>query len=371
MKEVRVGIIGTGKALGNGQFGGIARLHLNGYRTCPGARLTGFYDAVPANARGWAKFHGVEDVPVYEDLDEFLRHVDAVSICTPNSTHRELALKCLRAGVAVLCEKPMTATLAEAREMAAEAARTGGIHMMGFSYRRVPAVLYTRELIQSGQLGELFWARMEFSGDRTAGEDIELEWRFQRRLQGHGALADFGSHCIDITRFILGEEAARVEAVTGSTRTCITHRRGPDGQPQPVDNDDVAAWVADLACGATVSYHVSRIGYGGFIIAEFAGSGGAIRWDGMRPDRVELRLKEHRGPYREPWQEVPVPERFLPQRPVFLQNPVELQIEEFVQAVREGRPAAPDFRAGLEVQQIIEAAARSAGTGQRVNPADL
>jgi len=369
--QVRCGIIGTGRYISPGNYGGIARLHLKGYLTTPDAALTGFYDVIPENAVGWAKQHGVSDVPVYTDLDEFLRHVDAVSICTPNSTHRELSRKCLEAGVAVLCEKPMTTTLAEGRAMAAEAEASGGTHMIGFSYRRVPAVLYTRELYQSGTLGELFWVRLQFSGDRTAGEEIGLEWRFQRDLSGNGAMADFGSHCIDITEFILGPVDGRIESVIGSAKTRIPARSAEDGAPRSVENDDTSAFIADLACGATASFQVSRIGYGGWIMFELAGSAGAIRWDGARPDRVELRLKQDRGPYLSAWQEVAVPPEFLPGRPAFLENPIELEVAEFVAAVRDGRKVRPDFADGARVQQVIEAVARACATGCRIRPNEV
>src|SRR6185369_12454255 len=150
--------------------------------------------------------------------------IDVVDICTPGDSHCEIALAALAAGKHVLCEKPLANTVEEARTMvaAAAAARSRGVRsMVGFNYRRVPAVAYMRELIATGRLGTIRHVRAAYLQDWIVDPDFPLVWRLQRERAGSGALGDIGAHIIDLTQFVTGQ---RITGVSGLTETFIKER---------------------------------------------------------------------------------------------------------------------------------------------------
>src|SRR6185295_3993375 len=111
---------------------------------------------VPERAQAFANKHGVEHAA--GDLDQLLDQVDAVSVVTPDRFHAEPSIATLRAGKHLLCEKPLTVTLAEARQVATEAqkaAKRGVIHMINFSYRSSAAMQHAIGLVAAGRLGEM------------------------------------------------------------------------------------------------------------------------------------------------------------------------------------------------------------------------
>ena len=127
--------------------------------------------------------------------------VDLVDICTPGDTHAEIAIAALEAGKHVLCEKPLANTVAEARAMAAaaERARAHGIRsMVGFTYRRVPAIALARQLVQEGRVGEIRHVRAQYLQDWLVDPESPLTWRLQKDRAGSGALGDTGAHIIDL-----------------------------------------------------------------------------------------------------------------------------------------------------------------------------
>ena len=143
--------------------------------------------------------------------------VDLVDICTPGDTHAEIAIAALEAGKHVLCEKPLANTVAEARAMAeaAERAKARGIRsMVGFTYRRVPAIALARQLVQEGRVGEIRHVRAQYLQDWLVDPESPLTWRLQKDRAGSGALGDIGAHIIDLTHFVTGERITGVSAVT-------------------------------------------------------------------------------------------------------------------------------------------------------------
>jgi len=141
----------------------------------------------------------------------------------PNAVHAEPTIAAAKAGKHVLCEKPLALDAAEAQRMWAEAESAGVVHMTGFNYRFVPAVRLAREILESGQLGDVvhFRARYLQSWGWEADESV---WRFDRAQAGTGAIGDLGAHIIDIARYLVGE----IDAVSAVVTTFVPGRRVDD-----------------------------------------------------------------------------------------------------------------------------------------------
>ena len=142
--------------------------------------------------------------------------VDLVDVCTPGDTHAEIAIAALDAGKHVLCEKPLANSVAEAEQMAAAAARAaerGVRSMVGFTYRRVPAIGLARQLVADGRLGEIRHVRAQYLQDWIADPAAPMSWRLEKDKAGSGALGDIGAHIVDLTQFITGQQLSGVSAL--------------------------------------------------------------------------------------------------------------------------------------------------------------
>ena len=142
--------------------------------------------------------------------------IDLVDVCTPGDTHAEMAIAALEAGKHVLCEKPLANSVAEAEAMAAAAERAAGHGvraMVGFTYRRVPAVSLARKLVADGRIGQVRHVRAQYLQDWIADPSAPMSWRLQKEKAGSGALGDIGAHIVDLTQFITGQTLTGVSAL--------------------------------------------------------------------------------------------------------------------------------------------------------------
>ena len=147
--------------------------------------------------------------------------VDIVDVCLPGHLHAEVAIAALEAGKHVLVEKPLANTVAEAEKMlvAAQAARERGVRsMVGFNYRRVPALALARDLVAAGRLGDVRQVKIAYLQDWLADAGAPMTWRMRRETAGSGALGDLASHAVDQVRFLLGQD---VVSVSGSAETFV------------------------------------------------------------------------------------------------------------------------------------------------------
>src|SRR5689334_14101081 len=156
--------------------------------------------------------------------------IDVVDICTPGDSHAEIAIAALEAGKHVLCEKPLANTVEEAEQMtaAAERAAADGVRaMVGFTYRRVPAIALARRLVAEGRIGEVRHVRAQYLQDWLADPSGPMSWRLEKDKAGSGALGDIGAHIVDLTQFITGDTIATVSGVLET----FVHQRpvAPDG----------------------------------------------------------------------------------------------------------------------------------------------
>jgi predicted dehydrogenase len=307
--------------------------------------------------------------------------IDLVDICTPGDTHHEIAVAALEAGKHVLCEKPLANTVAEAEEMAEAAARaaTHGVRaMVGFTYRRVPAIALARQLVAEGRIGEIRHVRAQYLQDWIADADAPLSWRLQKDRAGSGALGDIGAHIIDLTQFITSD---RITEVSGRLETFVkerplaTEHSGLSGTAStergPVDVDDAAAFLARFTGGALGVFEATRFATGrkNSIRIEINGAKGSLafdfedmnvlqHFDAEDPDetagfrRILVTAPTH--PYVAAW--------WPPGHGLGYEHAFTHQVVDLVTAIAEGKDPSPTFADGLQVQHVLAAVETSSDT---------
>jgi predicted dehydrogenase len=312
--------------------------------------------------------------------------IDVVDVVSPGSSHVEIAIAALQAGKHVLCEKPLANTVAEAEAMtaAADAARAQGVRaMVGFSYRRVPAIAFARQLVQDRRIGTVRQVRALYLQDWLADEDGPMTWRLDKSLAGSGALGDIGAHAIDLVEHVTG---ASLATVSGTLETFVTERPlmaegvGLSGTASSergqVTVDDAAFFTARLdggaADGAIGTFEATRYATGrkNGLTLEISGSEGAIQFDLEAMN--ELRLYESNAPAGEQgFRRILVTE---PEHPymaawwptghlIGYEHTFSHQVKDFVDAIVAGTDPSPSFADGLHVQRVLDAVERSAAAG--------
>lgn len=283
----------------------------------------------------------------------------------PNSLHLEPSLAAVAAGRHVLCEKPLARTASECRRLWIEARRAGVVHMCGFNLRFLPAVRLARELIEAGRLGELTHFRAHFLASSALSPDQRRTWRFDRGEAGSGAVADLGSHIVDLSRYLVGEPVA----VTAATRTFVTTRDG-----QGVDVDDAFAAVVEFSGGAIGTLEASRAAgrRSNACAFEVDGTRGSLGFDVKRLNELEVTAtrKESRRidvtgpghPFMELWW--PAPGHAIGWGESFVH-----ELRHFLAAVASKSPVRPhgaDFEDGYRCAVVCDAILEAAGSGRRV-----
>jgi predicted dehydrogenase len=198
--------------------------------------------------------------------------VDVVAVATPVEAHAEAVAAALRAGKAVLCEKPLAVDADEARELHELAEEAGVTHAVGFNYRYVPAIALAQELVAAGRLGQLRHYRGLYLQDYQV-----LGTQTRPSHGGAGAVLDY-AHLVDLLRFL----AAEPEALTARTATFVS------------PTEDQFAAVLDLPGGATATLEASRcaLGWKGRHRVELNGEAGSLWWDMEDPNRLHVFLLE-------------------------------------------------------------------------------
>jgi len=334
-------------------------------------------DAVAAAAEKWGWAESATDWREVVARDD----IDIVDIVTPGDSHAEIAIAALEAGKHVICEKPLANTAEEARLMAAaadaaaRAAERGVRSMVGFTYRRVPAVTFLRDLIAEGVVGTVQQVRAAYRQDWLVDPSMPLAWRLQKEHAGSGALGDIGAHIIDMTQFVTGQT---VDSVSGTIDTIVTERpllgagSGLSGTAAEgygkVTVDDVAIFTGRLANGALVSFEATRFATGrkNALTIEVSGDKGALAFD--LEDLNSLQFYDRTADSRtQGFAQVLVTE---PEHPYVsawwpaghmlgYEHGFSHQVVDLVTAIAEGTDPHPSFAEGLSVQRVLDAVERS------------
>ncbi|WP_327678590.1 Gfo/Idh/MocA family protein [Streptomyces sp. NBC_00467] len=306
--------------------------------------------------------------------------VQLVDVCTPGDSHAEIAIAALEAGKHVLCEKPLANSVAEAEAMTAAAERArarGQVAMVGFNYRRVPAIAYARKLIGEGRLGTLRHLRFTYLQDWLVDPEFPLTWRLQREHAGSGALGDLGAHIVDLAQYLAGEHLVGVSALSetfvrerpllAGASTGLSAAGGAERGPVTVD--DAALFTGRLASGALASFEATRMASGrkNALRLEINGELGAIAFDLERLNELSFHdntepaatagfrrilVTESEHPYLEAW--------WPPGHALGYEHTFTHQARDLVEAIATGRQPAPSFEDGLQVQRVLAAVEESA-----------
>ncbi|MDX6243599.1 MAG: hypothetical protein QOE76_1322 [Frankiales bacterium] len=329
-----------------------------------------------ANRLGWAS--------VETDWKRLLVRDDValVDVCTPGDSHAEIAIAALEAGKHVLCEKPLANSVAEAEAMvaAAETARGQGIRsMVGFNYRRVPAIALARKLVADGRLGTVRHVRAVYLQDWILDPQFPLVWRLQRERAGSGALGDLGAHIVDLAQFILGDLVTGVSALT---ETFIRERPLPQAssglsatgstERGEVTVDDAALFLARFGGGAVATFEATRFATGrknamrievngslGSLSFDFESMNDLLFFDQTLDDETagfrRILVTEPGHPYLSAW--------WPPGHLIGYEHSFTHEVRDLVDAIATGVDPTPTFADGLQVQRVLAAVEASAAAG--------
>ena len=304
--------------------------------------------------------------------------IDIIDIVTPGDSHAEIAIAALDAGKHVLCEKPLANTVEEAEAMADAAARAAarGIRaMVGFTYRRVPAVTFLRDLIAQGAVGRIAQVRASYRQDWLVDPEMPLAWRLQKEHAGSGALGDIGAHAIDLAQFVTGLKLERVSGVVDTIvkqRPLLGSGSGLSGTATAgygeVTVDDVAIFTGRFDNCVLGSFEATRFATGrkNALSIEVSGDTGALAfdledlntlsfYDRTKPNQTQgftrILVTEAEHPYVGAW--------WPAGHMLGYEHGFSHQVKDLVEAIVEGVDPHPTFAEGLQVQRVLAAVEQS------------
>lgn len=368
MKKLNIGMIGCGF---------MGRTHSNAF-----GKVTNFFD-VPYRpvlkticARSGDRARSFADRWGYESIETDWRKlvesadIDLIDIASPNDTHAEIAIAAAKAGKIVMCEKPLGRTPAESEAMVKAVEDAGVANMVWYNYRRVPAVMLAKQLIDDGRLGRIFHYRTVFLQDWTISSDLpqggEGLWRLDASVAGSGVTGDLLAHNIDTAMWLNGQ----IEEVTAMTETFIkTRKHTLTGKDEPVRIDDASAFLARFQNGSLATFEATRYarGHKALYTLEINGENGSIIWDLHDLHRLqyfdyrdESRLRGWRSihvsdsdhPYMKQW--------WVPGLQIGYEHTFIHQVADFLSGLGSGVAAAPNFREALLTDYVTDAVLQSA-----------
>ncbi len=299
--------------------------------------------------------------------------VDVVDISLPTHLHCEIAEAAAKAGKHLFCEKPAALTAAEAERMLAAAEKAGVVHYLNHNYRRAPAVMLAKQLIDEGKIGKIFHWRGAYQQSWGADPARLLNWKLRKATAGGGPWWDLGSHNVDLAHFLVGDIAS-VQAMM----TNFIKERPLEEDPAKmgeVEVEDAALVLAEFSDGAMGTFEMTRFATGrrNRHTFEIYGSEGALAWDLEDMNRLEfssnddaehcrgfrsILATEQMHPYAGNW--------WPPGHIIGYEHTFVNAVADFLQAIDSGDRITPDFRDGVRIMKVMEAGLESAETGRKI-----
>lgn len=364
MKKLGIGLVGSGF---------MGRSHAHAFRAAAGvfdlpvvpalellADVNDEVAAKAAKALGFARSTGDWKALVADPA------VDLVDITAPNALHKPIALAAIEAGKPVYCEKPLAPNALEAKQMADAAERKGVKTAVGFNYLKNPMVALAREIVASGEIGEVVSFRGIHAEDYMTDPLAPFTWRLDPS-GGHGVVADLGSHIISIARYVVGP----IESVAGQIATVTKARPVAPGakEMRAVEVDDEARALVTFASGATGSLEASWVAAGRKMTLAFevTGSRGTIAVDHERFNELKLYTTgQPKG--REGFKTILAgPEHAFykefcpaPGHQLGFNDIKTIEVRALMMALAGGPKFMPDFREAYEIQRVVDAIVQSA-----------
>ncbi len=370
MKKVRIGLVG---------FGFMGKTHLFSARNLPfyfgdglgcDAEVVAVCASSPSSAEKAAREFSIPRF--YTSAEELIRDstIDVIDICSPNPYHYAVAKAAILAGKSVLCEKPLTVTVAEAEELCTLSAEHDGICGTVFNNRFLSPVMRARQLIEDGCLGRILSFEFTYRHNSCIDPDRRAGWK-QDADFGGGTLCDLGPHVIDLCHYLCGE----LVRISGRGQIAYPTHLAPDGHEWRTNADEAFYLLCETANGAVGHITVSKLTQGANDDLSFSvyGERGTLSFSLMQPNYLEFydatapanargftRL-ECVGRYPSPatgFPTVKAPQGWLRGHIGCMAN--------FLSAVAAGHPCEPSFADGLYVQRVLAAAQVSAASGREV-----
>ena len=381
-KELRIGMIG---------YGFMGRTHSNAYK-----RLNDFFPVEhrpvlkAVCARNLEKAQAFADNWGYERVETDWRKlvaaddIDLIDIGSPNDTHYEIAMAAAKAGKMILCEKPLSMTLAQAEEMTKAVEEAKVPNMVWFNYRRVPAIALAKQIVDEGRIGRAFHYRATYLQDWTIAEDVPQGgaglWRLDASVAGSGVTGDLLAHSIDTAMWLNGA----ITRVVAKTETFVKERvHAVSGKKEPVTIDDACMFLAEFANGSMGTFESTRYARGrkNFNTFELNGADGSLYFDLEEPEYLQYfeYMQKQSGKKTEShltgWRKIHTtnPEHpymkhyWVPGTCIGYEHTFLNALADFVKGIETGVPVQPDFRNGMQTQKVCEAVIESARAGTWMN----
>jgi predicted dehydrogenase len=383
-KTLRVGMIG---------YRFMGKAHSNAWRQAPHFfplqanvemhTICGRDSRAVAEARvqlGWHRYS--------TDWEEVVNspEIDIIDINTPNDSHAEIAIAAARAGKHVLCEKPLAMNVKQCEDMLEAARKTRIVHMVCHNYRRIPAIVLARKMIEEGAIGEIYHYDARYAQDWIVDPNFPLVWRLQKGISGSGTHGDINAHIIDLGRYLVGE----FKEVCGMMHTFIKERPVMDevGKGQgltakaarkmgKVTVDDAAMFIGRFHNGALANLEATRFALGrkNHIALEINGAKGSLYFDFEDMNRLKFfdnTNEQDRQGFRDILVTQPgghhpyVGNWWPPGHIIGYEHTFVHTAADFINAVVAGKPVQPTFEDGLKNQRVLEAVEQSARSRQWV-----
>lgn len=371
-KTLNVGLVG---------YGFMGRTHSNAFLQAPRFFDLPYQPVLKAvcarnaeRARAFAENWGYQSIEMDWRALVQRKDIDLIDIASPNDTHAEIAIAAAKAGKMVLCEKPLARTAMEGKTMADAVEASKSPNMVWYNYRRVPALVLLKDLIEEDRFGRIFHYRSQFLQDWTISEDLpqggEGLWRLDASVAGSGVTGDLLAHNIDMALWLNGS----LTEVAAMTETFIKERRHSlTNKVEPVGIDDASSFLGRFNNGSTALFEATRYarGHKALFTLEINGERASAKWD--LHDLHRLEFFDHRDESRlRGWKSIHITDGdhpymkqwWVPGLQIGYEHTFIHQVADFLKAVGEGSEAAPTFKDGLAVDYVTDAVLKSAKTKQ-------
>ena len=310
--------------------------------------------------------------------------IDIVDISAPPGLHHDIAIAAAQAGKHIFCEKPIALTSAEAKAMYEAVSAAGVTHYLNHNYRRCPAVVLAKQLINDGKIGRIFHWRGAYLQSWIVDPNFPLTWHLRKETAGSGPQGDLNSHSLDLARYLIGE----VRSVMAMTANFVTERPLPDevmagtfragtvGEEMgEVTVEDAAFMVVEFENGTLGSFEATRFAPGrkNYNCFEIYGSQGSLIFNLERMNELQyfsqddpvsaqgfrtIVVTEPEHPYIANW--------WPPGHIIGYEHEFHHAVVDFLAAIDTGEPIAPNFYDGMKAMEVLEAGLKSAKTGKKV-----
>lgn len=336
VENLKIGIIGTSNFT--------EEAHIAGFKNCSNAKITALCGK--HNLSRLKKLAKKYDIPhIFTDYKKMLSFnaLDAVVIASPNYLHYPMALKALDNKLHILCEKPISTTLEDAKKMYEKAEEQNINHMISFTFRFASPFKKAKELLEKNMIGDIFHFNAHFLTDFNK---TPLVWRFQNKKAGFGALSDLAPHIIDLARWYVGE----IKNVCSIKDTYVKKRKMKNDEKYgDVDVEDSAFFLAEFENNIQGIFQTSMVSSGrdSTLRIEISGSRGSLVIHRERGDIVLTKYETSKKPS--------VVDRCIEDRSVFFTSIA----NRFIDSITSNNKTFPSLLDGFKAQEIIEAVDRA------------